>query len=40
VLLGPREKGRGDPEGSAHNEDGEQASPVGSGEIVDEDVPF
>ena len=39
VLLGPRENG-GHQQGPIHNEDEDQLSHAGSGEIVDEDIPF
>jgi single-strand DNA-binding protein len=41
LLLGPREYGSSDHQGSTHNENNEdQLSHAGSGEIVDENIPF
>ncbi|HTS58721.1 MAG TPA: single-stranded DNA-binding protein [Terriglobales bacterium] len=40
LLLGPRGNGGGDHQGPTHNENQEQPSHAGSGEIVDEDIPF
>ena len=40
LLLGPRENSRGDHQGPIHNENEDQPSDAGSGEIVDQDIPF
>jgi single-strand DNA-binding protein len=42
LLLGPRGNGGGDQQRPTHNENQnqDQASHAGSGEIVDEDIPF
>jgi len=40
LLLGPRGNGGGDHQGPTHNENQEQPSNAGSGEIVDQDIPF
>jgi single-strand DNA-binding protein len=40
LLLGARENGAGDDQGPTHNENKDQSSHAGSGEIVDEDIPF
>ncbi len=40
LLLGPREKSGGDRQGPTHNENEDQPSHAGSGEIVDQDIPF
>lgn len=40
VLLGPREHRVGDHQGPTHNENEDQPSPAGSGEIGDQDIPF
>jgi single-strand DNA-binding protein len=40
LLLGPRENSGGDHQGPTHNENEDQPSHAGSGEIVDQDIPF
>jgi single-strand DNA-binding protein len=40
LLLGPRENSGGDWQRPAHNQNEDQPSHAGSGEIVDEDIPF
>jgi single-strand DNA-binding protein len=40
LLLGPRENSVGDHRGPTHNENEDQPSPAGSGDIVDQDIPF
>jgi single-strand DNA-binding protein len=40
LLLGPRETSGGDHQRPAHNENEDQPSHAGSGEIVDQDIPF
>jgi len=40
LLLGPRENSDGDHQRPTHNENEDQPSHAGSGEIVDEDIPF
>ena len=40
LLLGPRENSGGDHQGPTHNENQDQPSHSGSGEIVDQDIPF
>ena len=40
LLLGPRENSGGDCQRPAHNQNEDQPSHAGSGEIVDEDIPF
>jgi single-strand DNA-binding protein len=41
LLLGPRENGGADHQGQTHNENiQDQPSHAGSGEIVDDDIPF
>jgi single-strand DNA-binding protein len=40
LLLGPRENSGGDHHRPTHNENQDQPSHAGSGEIVDEDIPF
>lgn len=40
LLLGPRENSGGDHRGPTHNESADQPSHAGSGEIVDQDIPF
>ena len=40
LLLGPRENGGGDHQCPTHNEKEDHPSPAGSGEIVDQDIPF
>ncbi len=40
LLLGPRGNGGGDHQRPTHNENEDQPSNAGSGEIVDQDIPF
>jgi len=40
LLLGPLENSGGDHQRPTHNENEDQSSHTGSGEIVDEDIPF
>ena len=40
LLLGSRENSGGDHQRPTHNENADQPSHTGSGEIVDEDIPF
>jgi len=40
LLLGPRENSDGDHQRPTHNEKQDQPSHAGSGEIVDQDIPF
>ncbi len=40
LLLGPREHAGGDRQGPTRNENEDQPSDAGSGEIVDQDIPF
>jgi single-strand DNA-binding protein len=40
LLLGPRANGGGDHQGPTHNENEDQPFHAGSGEIVDQDIPF
>ena len=40
LLLGPRGNGGADHQGPTHNENQDQPSHAGSGEIVDQDIPF
>jgi single-strand DNA-binding protein len=40
LLLGPRENSGGDHQRPTHNENEDQPSHAGSGEIVDDDIPF
>src|ERR1700722_9535188 len=40
LLLGPRENSGGDHQRPKHNENQDQPSLAGSGEIVDQDIPF
>jgi hypothetical protein len=40
LLLGPREHIGGDHQGPTHNENEDQPSHAGSGELVDQDIPF
>ena len=40
LLLGPQENSGGDHQGPIHNENEDQPSHAGSGEIVDQDIPF
>jgi len=40
LLLGPRENSCGDHQRPTHNENEDQPSHAGSGEIVDQDIPF
>jgi single-strand DNA-binding protein len=40
LLLGPRENGGGGHQAPIHNENEDQGSHAGSGEIVDDDIPF
>ena len=40
LLLGPRENSGGDHQHPTHNENEDQPSHAGSGEIVDRDIPF
>jgi single-strand DNA-binding protein len=40
LLLGPRENSGGGHQGPTHNENEDQPSHAGSGEIVDQDIPF
>jgi single-strand DNA-binding protein len=40
LLLGPRENRGGDHQRPTHNENQDQPSHAGSGEIVDQDIPF
>jgi single-strand DNA-binding protein len=40
LLLSPRENSGGDHQRPTHNENDDQPSHAGSGEIVDEDIPF
>jgi single-strand DNA-binding protein len=40
LLLGPRENSDGDHQYPTHNENQDQPSHAGSGEIVDQDIPF
>src|SRR5258708_1018852 len=40
LLLGPRENGSADRQRPTHNENEDQPSHSGSGEIVDQDIPF
>ena len=40
LLLGPRENSGGDDQRSTHKDNEDQPSHAGSGEIVDEDIPF
>jgi single-strand DNA-binding protein len=40
LLLDPQENSGGDHQGPIHNENEDQPSDAGSGEIVDQDIPF
>ena len=40
LLLGPRENSGGDCQRPTHNQNQDQLSHAGSGEIVDQDIPF
>jgi single-strand DNA-binding protein len=40
LLLGPGANGGGDQQGPTHNENEDQPFHAGSGEIVDQDIPF
>jgi len=40
LLLGPRENGGGDQQSPTHNENEDQPFHAGSGEIVDQGIPF
>ncbi len=40
LLLGPQENSGGDHQGPTRNENEDQPSHAGSGEIVDQDIPF
>ncbi len=40
LLLGPRENSDTGHQGPTHNENEDQPSHAGSGEIVDQDIPF
>jgi single-strand DNA-binding protein len=40
LLLGPRENSGGDHQRPTHNENEDQLSHTGPGEIVDENIPF
>jgi single-strand DNA-binding protein len=40
LLLGPRGNSDDDHQGSSHDENEDQPAHAGSGEIVDEDIPF
>src|ERR1700723_1017203 len=40
LLLGPRENSGADCQGPTHNQNEDQPSHAGSGEIADEDIPF